>query len=204
VHAEDVASPVYRLSVVDRPAVKLLRVLLRPPAYTGLQAHQLDDNIGDILGLRGTRATITIETNKPLATASLVRSDSTTLPLEIHRTTAAAEFPLRQDHSYHLYLRDSLGIANADPIEYAVRVQTDARPTVAIVAPGTDLDVTEATEISMLIKVGDDFGVSRLTLMYRLTQSRYGATEEQPRRVLIPLPGVPRRHWFPSPGHSAA
>jgi hypothetical protein len=188
VRAGNVASPAYRLTVVDRPVVRVLRVQLRPPAYTGLPMRQLEDNIGDIFGLKGTRANLTMETNKPLAAGSLVLSDSTTLPLQLHGTKATAEFTLRRDHTYHLFLRDSQGIANADPIEYAVKVQADAGPTVAIVVPGTNLDVTEKTQIPMLIKIGDDYGVSRLSLVYRLTQSRYGSPDDQPRRLAIPLP----------------
>lgn len=188
VRSEGVQSPTYRLSVIDRPVVKMLRVHLQPPAYSGLPAQQLDDNIGDVIGLTGTRINIAIETNKPIASGSLVFHDSATVPLRSQGTKATGEFSIRKEGAYHLVLRDSQGIANADPIEYAVKVQTDAVPAVSIVLPGTNLEVTEKTDVPLLLKVSDDFGVSRLTLVYRLTQSRYGVPDKEVRRLSIPLP----------------
>ncbi len=189
VRSENVASPAYRLTVLDRPAVRVLRIRLQPPAYTALPAQQLDDNIGDVLGLKGTRAGIAVEPTKPLAAAWLEFSNQTRLPLRLQGTKATGEFSLGTDCTYHLALRDSQGLSNADPIEYAVRVQPDAFPSVTVVLPGTNLDVTEKTQVPLLVKVSDDFGVSRLTIVYRLTQSRFGTPDAQPRRLTIPLPG---------------
>ncbi len=186
--AEGEATQSYRLTVVDRPVVKVLHARLRPPSYTGLPPRELDDNIGDILALKGTRVTLALETNKPLASGAVIMSDSARVPLMLGLMKATGEFSLRHDLTYHLSLRDSQGIANADPIEYAIRVQADAGPGVAIVVPGMNLDVTEKSEIPLVLKIGDDFGVSRLSLLYRLKQSRYGTPDDQPRRLSIPLP----------------
>jgi hypothetical protein len=189
VRSGGIQSPTYRLTVVDRPVVKMLRVHLQPPAYTGLPAQQLDDNIGDVVGLKGTRITIAVETNKPLTSGSLVFQDSTQVLLRSAGTRATGEFSIRKEGAYHLALRDSQGLTNADPIDYAVKVQTDAVPAVTIVLPGMNLEVTEKTDVPLLIRVSDDFGVSRLSLVYRLIQSRYGAPDKEPRRLSIPLPG---------------
>ncbi len=176
VSAGGVDSRTFTLKVTDRPVVKLLQVGLVYPSYAQLPPRQLDDNIGDITALKGTRATIHVQSNKALAAAFLVFHDSTRLPLRVDGSTATGRLMLLKDGSYHLLLTDSDGVPNADPIEYTMRVVADAYPTVSIPVPGTDLDVTDNSSLNVVCRIADDYGFSRLRLAYRLVHSRY----EQP------------------------
>ncbi len=186
-----VRSTEYKLTVVDRPVVTRLRVALQPPSYTGLPAQQLDDNVGDLTALAGTRASFTLETSRELAEASLLFDDSTALLLETRGSSATGSFVLRRNCRYHIRLRDLQGTPNADPVEYTVRILPDAPPTVAIVVPGTNLDVTDNTSLNLVIKIADDYGFSRLRLAYRLVQSKYEQPPDHVTYVDIPLPHNP-------------
>jgi hypothetical protein len=183
-----IQSETFTLSVVDRPVAKVLRVNLQFPTYAGLAAKQLDDNVGDIVALKGTRASFSIETNKDLRSAELVFSDSSSLPLHVRGSRATGDLTLMKDRSYQISLHDDQGTTNGDPIQYSIRILPDAYPTAAILIPGTNLDVTDKTNLPMLFKISDDFGFSRLRLAYRLTQSRYGTPSDHPTFVDITLP----------------
>jgi hypothetical protein len=186
--AGEVRSPVYRLTVVDRPMLRVLGVQLHFPEYSGIPPKQLEQNVGDILALKGTRAAFSLESNHELLKASLVFADSSRLPLRVLGSRASGQCVLMKNGSYHVALKDSEGIANADPIEYSIRIQEDAYPTVAVVLPAGNVDVTEKTALPMLFKIADDFGFSRLRLAYRLIQSRSAPVEEHPSYRDLPLP----------------
>jgi hypothetical protein len=188
VRARGVESDRFTLTVIDRPAVKNLRVSLAPPAYAGLPPSALDDNAGDIAALKGTRAAFRVEANRGLAGASLVLSDSTRIPLECSGRRASGALRIAKDVTYHVALRDSAGQESVNAIEYAIRILPDALPAVTIVSPGTNLDVTDNTSLPLLVKITDDFGFRALRLAYKLVQSRYEQAATDFTYVTIPLP----------------
>ena len=188
VYAGSVESDTYTLTVADRPIVKMLRLQLDPPKYTRLPPRALDDNVGDVTALRGTRIGIQVETNKELAEATLVFSDKTETPLSVHEEKASGTLSLMSERTYHLRLRDKDGTLNADPIEYTLRIVPDAFPTVTIAVPGMNMDIAENLSLPMVFRITDDFGFSRLRLAYKLVQSRYEKPAQDYTFVTVPLP----------------
>ena len=184
----DVRSEEYVLTVADRPIVRLLRVGLTFPSYTGLPGRELDDNTGDVTALKGTKIVFSVEANKELAEAAVVFSDSSRLTLAVNGARASATSVLMKDRTYHLFLKDKDGVMNAEPIEYTLRTIPDAYPTVSILMPGMNLDITENSTVPLLIKITDDYGFSKLRLAYKLVQSRYEQPASDFTYVPIPLP----------------
>ena len=183
-----VESERFTLSVIDRPLVKLLRVTVIPPAYARLREQQLDDNVGDVTALRGTKVTLALEATSDLREASMLFSDSSVVPLAVTGHRTAGGVTLMKERTYHLLLRDSAGTPSADPVEYAMHIIPDAFPTVSIVMPGENQDVTDNTAVPLLIRVTDDYGYSRLRLAYKLVQSKYEKPAESFTHVALPLP----------------
>lgn len=173
VRSADIASEEFTLTVIDRPLVRMLRVGLTFPAYTRLAQRQLDDNVGDIVALKGTQLTFEVESNKDLHEARLMFSDGQKLPLDVSRSRATGVLVLAKDRTYHIQLIDSDGIANVEPIEYSMKVIPDAYPQVSVLMPGEDVDIAENTHLPMLFKIADDYGFTSLRLAHRLVQSRY-------------------------------
>ncbi len=187
VQSGDVRSPEFTLTVLDRPAVKSLRLTLQYPSYTRLASRELDENTGDVTALTGTRISFSVESNKELAEAMIVFNDSTQKVLEVRGEHASGSISLMRDATYHVYARDTEGLTNADPIEYIMRVTADALPTAEILVPGSHLDIMGDTGLNMLFKITDDFGFSQLRLAYRLTQSRYEQPAEEFTTIAVPL-----------------
>ncbi len=190
VKAGDVSSDQYTLSVIDRPMVKMLRLTLNFPAYAKLPSRQLDDNVGDVTALRGTRIAIRIDSNKPLAGARLLFSDSSTVRLTVHGSTAQGTITLMNERQYTIHLEDEEGISSVDPIQYALKIVPDAHPTAAIIFPGANMDIAENTQLNMLYRIADDYGFTSLRLAYRLIHSRYEQPWPEFRFVAVPLPAV--------------
>ncbi|MER3523948.1 MAG: hypothetical protein C4326_07740 [Ignavibacteria bacterium] len=188
VKAEDLVSDEYTLTVIDRPMVKMLRVRLMFPSYTRLAERELDDNVGDVSALKGTRIAFTIEANKPLAEARLLFSDSTTAPLAVNGSRASGTITLNKERQYIIHLRDHQNVASVDPITYTLKLLPDAYPTAQVLVPGTNVDIAENAKLKMLYHIADDYGFSSLRLAYRLVHSRYEQPWPDYRFVTIPLP----------------
>ena len=56
----------YRVSVINRPSIRRLRIELKFPGYSKLENKIFEGNIAEIIALRRTRATFSIESNKLL------------------------------------------------------------------------------------------------------------------------------------------
>lgn len=180
----------FLLTVRDRPMVRLLRISLTPPAYTGLPTRQLDDDIGDISALVGTRASFMVEGGKPLGTARLRFADGTEFPLAIDGAQAKGTLALRREGTYRIVLTDDSGAENSDPIDYTIRLTADAPPTAEIPLPGMNVTVVEDTALAMMFSLKDDFGFSRLRLAHRLAASRYEQPAEGFTYTTIALPAL--------------
>ena len=190
VKAGPVESEEYLLRLLDRPVVNTLRLHVTAPAYTGIPRRWLDDNVGDLAALPGTQIRFDLEASTPLGTAELVFADSTRLPLRVDGKGAAGTMTLRKPGTYHVHVTTPQGVANADPIEYSLRVLTDAYPTIAILSPGANLDVAGDETLPLLFRLTDDYGLSKLRLAYKLVHSRYEPAAADFTSVEIPLTGT--------------
>ncbi len=188
VEAQDIRSDDYKITVVDRPMVRNLRMRLTYPSYTNIPARYQDDNVGDVTALAGTRLNLEVTMNKDVKDAKVVFSDSGQLPMTISDIRAAASFVLRKDRTYHILLTDENNVTNTNPIEYQLKAVPDEYPTIAIVEPGRDVNISEDMRLSMLLKIHDDFGFTKVQLGYRLSKSKYIKPSEDYTLINIPLP----------------
>ena len=186
--AGDQSSEFYRLRVMDRPIIRVLRLSLEFPSYTRLAARQLDDNVGDVLAVKGTMIQFRVESSAELAQAELVVDGRERRSLAVSGARATGSLRLERDQSYHIRLVDAAGTANADPVEYHLRTLADRPPSVRIELPGRDLDVTETSVVDLVIRIEDDFGFTALHLVHRLVESRYEPAAEEGAIVDIALP----------------
>jgi hypothetical protein len=187
VSADEVKSGTFTITVIDRPIVKSLRLKVAPPAYTRIPPKSLDENVGDIEGYPGSKVTGTVSSSKELSSAEIVFSDSTRFRLPVNGSTASVAFGVRKNGKYRLLLKDKNNLLNVDPIEYSITMVPDEYPTVELLAPGKDIDITGAMKVDLVIRLKDDFGFTKLRLAYRLAQSKYEKPKEEFTFVDIPF-----------------
>ena len=158
----------YRLRVIDRPVVNALRLQLIFPRYAALPSRELDENVGDVMALPGTEIRFRVEASKELAAARLVFDDSSHIPLRVDGRNATGRLILSRERKYCVEVTDETGVQNGDPIHYTLRMIPDGFPTVVIAAPGTNMNVAGDERLTMLFRLTDDYGFSRLSLGYKL------------------------------------
>lgn len=178
----------YAVDVVDRPFVRSLRVRLTYPSYTKLPPRYLDDNVGDVTALAGTRISLDLAFNKDVAEAAIVFNDSQRVSIEHEDARAQTSFPLTKDASWHVALEDESGIANANPIEYTLKVVPDMVPVIDVLEPGMNTDLDESMRLPLISRISDDYGFTKMVLKYRLAASRYEKPHEEYSSIIIPLP----------------
>ena len=188
VQARGVRGEDYTLTVMDRPLIRALRLTVFPPAYSRLPERRQDDNAGDVAALRGARIRFEIEANKVLNSAQVSLSDSAKLPLEVSGKNAHGTLVLMKERSYHIDLRDSARTGSVDPVEYSLKIVPDAFPSVTLLSPGENLDLTDTAPVDLLAKIADDYGFSSVRLGYKLVQSKYEKPAQEFTYVPLPVP----------------
>lgn len=183
-----VRSPWYDVTVIDRPILRDLQVTLRPPAYTGLPAEQLPPGTGNITALQGTIANIRIRSSDPDAMAWLsIGNTDQDLVLD----GMAGDFTLHEETTYRIILQSPSGAQNLDPITYSITPLIDQYPFVELISPAPRTNMDFDLLVPLDIRVRDDFGFSRLTLSWRLSDSRFGDTMEAFQEIVLSVPSTP-------------
>ena len=188
-----VHSAEHTILVHKRPVVSSISVILTPPQYTGLVQQRLMENQGSFSALPGTRARFDIETSKPIQSAELVPDSGSVLPFEnTSPAKAAASMIIHKPYRYHISVRDTSGIQNSRPIQFAVDLLADRYPRINIVSPGRDTDLGRDMVLGLHLSGSDDFGLSRCVLAYSViytdTPADSAATHYIP--ITLPLPGA--------------
>jgi hypothetical protein len=187
------ASRSYALRITDLPMIRTLQLRVQPPSYSGAESFLLEENIGDVTALKGSRIDWQAETNKPAAEARLLFASGRTQPLNIAARRLFTSFSLLTDDSYYAELVDDQGRHSENPIVYRLRPLTDQYPFIRIVSPSGDIDLHEDMLLPLLLQAQDDYGISAMTLRYQVT--REDATEIDSTRfhkIDLPLSRPPR------------
>lgn len=168
----------FRIDITERPLVRSLQLKLIYPNYSKLGTLFLDENVGDVSALRGTKVELTAQLSK-LATAKIVFDGEREQPLKVASQTLQGTFQVTQNGSYHIALEDLQGLKNDAPIEYRISALADQQPAVRITFPGQDVDLNKDLNLPLSIEAEDDFGISKLRLGYTILQQGFEEGETQ-------------------------
>jgi hypothetical protein len=165
VQAGDAQSKHFTIAVKDLPAVKRVRVALHYPGGIGLR-DIVEDPGGDIRAVAGSKADISILTDKPLEHGVLVLENGSKLELSnAGDNWLKATLPIDKDGSYHVAALDN-GEAVRITDDYFIEAKRDEPPSVRILRPGRDRHVSPIEEVPITVEAADDFGVQDLELHY--------------------------------------
>ena len=172
-------SSVYRVQVYDLPEVIQLRLKYNYPSYTHLEPLEMEGG-GDITGLIGTQVLLNGRANNPLAQASLLitpeensewRTVNSNLrihesPITNHESRFTGSLLIQGDGSYTIALQDRFGREN-DPLSHRITAIPDEYPSVRILEPGRDMDVSRSMLLPLRLSFADDFGLTKVNLLYK-------------------------------------
>ncbi len=165
VQAGGIASRQYTIAVKDLPVVQRLRVEVHFPAGLGL-SDSIDDPGGDIRAVTGSQARLSVLTDKPLQNGTLVLDDGSKVPLSAGQGPwLTASLPIRKDGAYHVAELDEKETVRISD-DYFIEAKKDEPPSVRIVRPGRDPQVSPIEEVPVTVEASDDFGVRSVQLHY--------------------------------------
>ena len=88
------------------------------------------------------------------------------------------------------------GFENADPLWRAISLARDQVPSVALVAPGRDLQVQPGSKVEVAVEARDDYGMEDVRILYRVNDS-----QEVKELRRFPHPGGHRGRLAGTHGH---
>ncbi|MCB9357434.1 MAG: hypothetical protein H6505_02585 [Calditrichaeota bacterium] len=174
-YSGNVKTKKYTATIKELPAVRYMSVTLTPPAYTELAPMTLEENVGDISAVIGTKANLSISSTKPLASASVEFFDLSgenmatpreTLPLDLNGSQANGEFTVTKSGTYQIRMTDTEQFANRDAIIYRINARPDEAPVVTLLEPAQDLEIAADVKVPIVAGAADDYGFTKMTLRY--------------------------------------
>src|ERR1019366_3906203 len=181
VEAGGVKSGTYKLSVVDLPGIKKIRVTYHYPSYLGLK-DEVEDPGGDLRAVEGTRADVAITTDKPLASGVLMMDDGSKVTLNRGSDgVLMATVPILKDGQFHIAAMEGGDDVRLSE-DYFIEAQRDKPPEIKMTRPGRDFKASPIEEVTVQVDAKDDFGLKSVELHYSVN----GAPEKT---VAMPVGG---------------
>src|SRR5471032_1832311 len=164
VEAGGVKSDTYKMTVIDLPNVKKIKVTYHYPSWLGIK-DAVEDPGGDLRAVEGTHAEVAVETDKTLSNGVLVLDDGSKVPLKLGAAGLSASVPIQKDGLYHI-----AAIENGEDVrlseDYFIEAMKDHPPEVKITRPGRDFKASPIEEVSVQVEAKDDFGLKSVELHY--------------------------------------
>ncbi|MFO7889713.1 MAG: DUF4175 family protein [bacterium] len=172
VQTDKVKTDHFMVKVLIRPLIKKLQLQLRPPAYSRLPAETLPPNRGDVECLKGTRVEMSIQGNKKLSESTIDFKNRQDMDLKIHSNQGTGIFYVLHPDSYFVFIKDSSGLKNSNPISYSIRIEPDYPPVINVLSPEQSMDLDEQMLVPLIIDAADDFGVSDMRIGYQVSRGK--------------------------------
>jgi hypothetical protein len=156
----------YAVTALLPARVQRIELRYEYPSFTGLAPRHERDG-GDVYGPAGTRVKLVIHTDKPVAAGRLAFANAKPA-VELARTgdrVLESTLTVRDEGSYRVRLQDGDGLSS-EGVEYFVRVMDDRPPTVHILRPSGDQQITPLEEVPIEARADDDFGIASLDMVY--------------------------------------
>ncbi len=172
--------------VTDRPQILKVKTRISAPAYTGLGTVSQESNNPELLVYPGSDLQLTITANKILTDAQIRFDSGSEISLIVSGKSAQGQFKAQEADEFILVVLDENDVSNIDPMKYKLRIVPDSYPVCQLISPDADIELTEAMEIPLGIRISDDFGFSRADIRYRVLK-RYASEEAIERSVEFPI-----------------
>ncbi|TSA27189.1 MAG: hypothetical protein D4R68_06105 [Ignavibacteriales bacterium] len=176
--AGNITSQKYKISVINRPVISSVELTITPPAYTRLPEQTQKDN-GNIIALLGSKIKLTMSSSREFSSAIVMFSDSTSKKMNIASTKASVDFIVTKETGYYMLITDAQDYSNINPITYSIKTLADENPSIEMISPNENIKLRNQSKISLVSKIGDDYGFSKMNLSFRLSASKYRPTNEE-------------------------
>jgi hypothetical protein len=153
------------------PLVGDLTASLTYPAYSKRKAIELPSSSGDVRGLPGTKVKLQGRVLVPAVQAELVvtpegSTETKRIGAKLEGDQLTAELTIDTSAHYRIEVTASTGDRRIEATPRAIEAESDAPPTVQLMAPGDPLDVANLRRVELAYVLEDDFGVASAELVW--------------------------------------
>lgn len=164
-----------------QPKLQNVILTVEPPTYSGQPRREFPLGSQDLAALPGSRITARITSNRPLADGRLEIKGSQPLQEAVaeREDTHRVRFSwiARGAARLTFSVRDVTG-TQSEPLIAEQKLLPDERPEVVLHQPSGEVLATPDTELPLEASAGDDFGLTRVALVRKLTGYRERAQSE--------------------------
>jgi hypothetical protein len=160
----DTFTTIFNIDVVECPKIKDINFTLHYPSYTGMG----DVKTGDfnLYVLKGTRIEISGMCNQPLTRAELEFGDSEVAELDVGKYNFSGDIYIDTSKTFTINMVSENGLKNQERAVFNIFSYDDEYPHIEVVEPGADIDLPQDLMMDMGIEVSDDFGISRVEIVW--------------------------------------
>ncbi len=156
----------YRVEALSPPRVTRIDVEYLYPPFTGL-APRVEQDGGDLFAPAGTVARLVVHTDEPVAEGVLRLSGGGRVVLaDAGGARLTGSLVVDGNGGYRVSVVDAHGLSNRDATDYLIRATADRPPTVRVLRPGGDREITPLEEVTIEVRADDDHAVDRVDLVY--------------------------------------
>jgi hypothetical protein len=175
-------SGVYDLEVLSRPALLGFSVELQYPSYLG-KANEKLSNTGNFTVPVGTKAIWKMQSSAADSLSLTTIDNKRTFECAVSRSGASSiELRLMKSTGYEISLSNQYG-KNREPIRYQIDVIPDEFPNISV---EQYRDSALFNFVTLGGSVNDDYGITKLELLYRIRDSKTDSDKVPYKSVRIP------------------
>jgi hypothetical protein len=165
VRAGDELSSIFKITPLDAPELRSIRLAYHYPASLGLSKKSTSGS-GDIYGPEGTSVEVRAKFSDALRAASIQIGENAVRPARVLRDSIlVADVEIKEDGFYRLIVSGANGI-EGEPLEYFIRLLPDEPPVITLRRPGRDARVTMLEEVTIEAGVFEDFELQKFDVVY--------------------------------------
>ena len=164
----------YTLRVIERVDLESLAARYDYPTYTNLSPETPDAFTGPLVAPVGTHVTLTMTASAAVPKATLVLASGERIPMERHTggRTFVGAITITQDDAYTIVVADDTGQTlrqfpqptNGGSDTWPIDAIDDQPPTIRFLMPAQDTTLAPGSRLATRVRVGDDYGLTRVTL----------------------------------------
>ncbi|MBN2581955.1 MAG: hypothetical protein JXL80_02730 [Planctomycetes bacterium] len=203
VQAGDASVNDIEVDTVVPPSLAAIRAVYHYPAYTNRSPDEVQS--GDIRAIVGTRVELTLTADRPAERMELAFPDQPDRPAEpialpseiVGRVSVDVDRRCR----YQIAMFDRYGFTTETPATFVIDPIDNELPDVKLTRPGSELQVTPATRLTLRFNAADDFGVTGAAVRWFVRteaaeplDAATTAPADFERTLPIPV-GRPRTEW---------
>ncbi len=175
-------TPVWRISVNEPPRIVGFEITYFYPDYTGRPSETVTGGSGDMAALTGSKIRMKVLTNRKMAAAWMQSGPAGSETLDqadaldgVDDANWETRFTLDGDaREYMIALKDESGAVRSESPRFRMEAVADRTPSVRLIFPDRDMPIPEEMNVGMAAEGLDDFGLTRLDLVYSIKDGADG------------------------------